>query len=359
MTGKSILGSLNHGPARVSGAMRSMTLWLAIILGALLVGGALTMSPLREFLVAKTTPTGTPVPVAEALSAAAATPGKAGSSAVVDAPFGYDDLAEVISVLGAGERARVLADKAAFAKLVQGERARRSVIRVARTAGLGSNPQVEILMRRSADQVLFDTYVRLKVESAVKADFPSDAQIREFYEKNKAQFQIDARIPVWQIFLSLPKDADPAKIAETKRVADNLVKSLRSGKLTFAEAADEHSDHEASRLNGGLMGNLKVPELIPEVKSVVLALKPGEISAPVRSQGGVHIVKRGERIEAKALPIEQVYDGIRKSLRQAAGARARQMVVSQAQAAYEDAPSVDDIEAWRAALAEGKEKPSQ
>ena len=357
MTGKSILGSLKRGPARISGAMRSMTLWLAIILGALLVGGALTMSPVREFLVAKTTPTGTPVP--EALSAAAASPEKADSGAVEDAPFGYDDVAEVISVIGAEERARVLADKAAFAQLVQRERARRSVIRVARTVGLASNPQVEVLMRRSADQVLFDTYVRLKAGSAVKADFPSDAQIREFYEKNKAQFQIDARIPVWQIFLSLPKDADPAKIAETERVANNLVKSLRSGKLTFAEAADEHSDHEASGLNGGLMGNLKVSELIPEVKSVVLALKPGEISAPVRSQGGVHIMKRGERIEAKALPIEQVYDGIRKSLRQAAGTRARQMVVSQAQAAYEDAPSGDDIEAWRATLAQGEEKTSQ
>jgi hypothetical protein len=240
----------------------------------------------------------------------------------------------VVGVLGAEERARVLADEAAFAQLVGREGTRRSVIRAARKAGLGSNPQVEVLMRRSADQVLFDTYVRLKAGSVVKADFPTDAQVRDFYEKNKAQFQIDARIPVWQIFLSIPKDAEQAKIAETEHAANNLVKSLREGKLTFAEAADEHSDNEASRLNGGLMGNLKVSELIPEVKSTVLALKPGEIS-------------------------EQVYDGIRKSLRQAAATRARQMVVSQAQAAFEDAPSGEDIEKWRETLVEAHNKPAK
>jgi peptidylprolyl isomerase len=334
-----------------------MMLWLVIILGALLVGGALTMPQVRELLVAKTTPAGTAVPVA--LGGSPEGPGKADSSAVEDAPFGYEDVAEVVGVLGAEERARVLADEAAFAQLVGREGTRRSVIRAARKAGLGSNPQVEVLMRRSADQVLFDTYVRLKAGSVVKADFPTDAQVRDFYEKNKAQFQIDARIPVWQIFLSIPKEADEAKIAETERAANDLVKSLRAGKLTFAQAADEHSDNEASRLNGGLMGNLKVSELIPEVKSTVLALKPGEISAPVRSQAGIHIMKRGERIEAKALPLEQVYDGIRKSLRQAAATRARQMVVSQAQAAFEDAPSGEDIEKWRETLVETHNKPAQ
>ncbi len=329
--------------AHVSGAARSTLLWVFIAIGALLVAGALTATSLGDRIGLKFSP----APSAAAKSNGAQAKGR--GSAVTE-PFGIDDLRSVVAVLSEAERARVIGDKAAFAQLVQREAARRSLIRAAQSAGLDSRPEIALLMQRNSEQVLVDSFVQLKAGAALSAEFPSDAQVKAFYENNPERFRLDERIPVWQIFLSAPKDGDPAAVTEIEKQAKATAKALKSGTLTFAEAAAQNSDHEPSRLNGGFMGNLRISELIPEIKAVAVEAKPGEISGPVRSAAGFHLIKRGERIEARTLPLERVAPQIRASMRQAAETRARQRVVTQAQQQFGVTLSEAELERWRQTL---------
>ncbi|NIN81849.1 MAG: peptidylprolyl isomerase, partial [Pseudomonas stutzeri] len=62
----------------------------------------------------------------------------------------------------------------------------------------------------------------------------------------------------------------------------------------------------------------RISELIPEIKDVVVATEPGDISGPVRSAAGFHLLKRGERIESQILPLDKVAPQVRAALRQSA-----------------------------------------
>lgn len=330
-----------------SGAARGNLLWIFIVLGAVLVVGAMTATSLGDRI-------GLKFPTSPAVAANSNETGASIAKATGSASFGIDDLRKVVNVLNEAERARVIGDKAAFAQLVQREAARRSIVSAARKAGLEQRPEVAFLMHRNSEQVLVDTYVQLNTSAALSAEFPNDAQVREFYENNPAQYRLEERIPVWQIFVSAPEGADAAARAEIEKRAKSTAKALKSGKSTFAEAAARSSDHAPSRFNGGFMGNLRIAELIPEVKAVVLAAKPGEIVGPVSSASGFHLLKRGEHIEAETLPLDQVAQQIRATLRRAAENRARQLLVSRAQEQFGVAVSEADLEDWRKALSQGE-----
>lgn len=330
---------------RCGGAAQSLTLWLFIILGIVLLAAAFSATSIRDLIENRADK---PREVDPQSAAAAPV-----NVAMPTAPpkFGLDQLRDVISVLGEDERERVLNDEAAFANLVRNERARWSVIQAARESGLDTSPKVAYLMERSADQVLADTYVKLNIGAAVPASFPSGEQIRQFYEQNRDRYRVEARIPVWQIFLPIPASADQAQVSETERRAKDLVSLLRSGTLEFAKAAAEHSAHQASRMNGGFMGYLQIGELIPEVKAAVTEAPVGQVLDPVRSPSGLHILKRGEQIDATQLSLDQVRDRIRASLRKAAETKAQQLVVARAREKSGDEPGEEQLKAWRAELA--------
>ncbi len=334
---------------RASGAARSTLLWVFIVLGTLLVAGALTATSLGERIGLNFSP-------APAAATSARAPGSTSVRQDSAAPFDFEALSRVVGVLSEAERARVVGDKAAFGQLAQREAARRALLRAAKSAGLENRPEVAFLMRRNAEQVLVDTFVQLNAGAALSDGFPSDDQVREFYQGNQERYRVEERIPVWQIFYSVSEDADKPALGEIEKRARATAKALKTRKLTFARAASEQSEHEASRLNGGFMGNLKVSELIPEIKSVVLEAKPGEIAGPVRSAAGLHLIKRGERIEAETLPLAQVTPQIRTALRRAAENQARQAVVNQALEQFGVAVSDAELERWRQALGKPEQR---
>ncbi len=321
-------------------------MWTFIIVGALLVAGALAAPSLGNRIGLKFS----------SASQAAAKPaddaaGRPGAAA--NRPLGFEDLRRVVALLSESERAQLTSDKAAFAQLVQREAARHALIRAARNAGLEQRPEIALMMQRNSEQVLVDTFLKLGAGAAVSADFPSDAQVEAFYQSNQDRYRLEERIPVWQIFFSAPENAEPSAVSEAEKLAKATAKALRSGKLSFAEAAARHSDHQASAVNGGFMGNLRISELIPEIKDVVVATEPGDISGPVRSAAGFHLLKRGERIEAQILPLEKVAPQIRASLRRTAEANARQQLALQAQQQFGVSLSQAELERWRQALSAG------
>jgi peptidyl-prolyl cis-trans isomerase SurA len=73
--------------------------------------------------------------------------------------------------------------------------------------------------------------------------------------------------------------------------ASELAATLEAGTLTFEEAARRHSEDQGSAADGGVIGFVSEGTLDPEFEAAVFALKPGQLSRPVRSGLGIHIVK--------------------------------------------------------------------
>ncbi len=271
----------------------------------------------------------------------AAAPAPAGQS------LKQEDVTILLGLLPIEQRAAVLGDEKAFMALAEQEARNRAVLAAARANGLADNPDVQRLMQRGADRVLADVYLNQVIRSNLPEDFPSEAQVKEYYEKNKKDFQTPERVHLWQIYLPLDKDAEAEALT---RKANALVVDLRKGRKNFESVAVADSQHQQSRLNGGYLGLLRMDELLVEVRAAIKGMKEGDISHPIRTESGIHIVKRGATVPAQTLAFEDVEVQIRQLLVREAIAQTRAAVLTKIAETYPVSLDAKSVEQWRQQL---------
>ena len=260
------------------------------------------------------------------------------------------DLQKTLSVLDANQRKNILADEKAFNNFVKQEASNASVLTAARVNKIETSEQVQILARRSVDNIVRETYLNQLVASKIPADFPSDEQVQEHYEQNKDKFVIEERIHIWQIFLSIKEDMSVKDIELLKKKAESISNDLKKKKIDFDTAANKYSQHEASRINDGYMGLIKISDFLPEVKSTIKKLKQGQISKPIKTNTGIHIVKIGSTIPKQEITLQQAKSKIRKIMLQQLKIQIRQAVYKQAGSTYPVDLNDKKMEEWRLKL---------
>lgn len=124
----------------------------------------------------------------------------------------------------------------------------------------------------------------------------TDENLQKYFDRYRAEYD-GTELHVAQILFKLPAAADAAALAAAKDKAAKLKAEIAAGKLTFAAAAKQHSQAPSGSL-GGDIGWIERRRPMPEDYSkVAFALKPGEISDPLVSPFGVHLITV---LEAKA-----------------------------------------------------------
>ena len=118
---------------------------------------------------------------------------------------------------------------------------------------------------------------------------PTDAQMREFWDENKAQ---QPRRPATVSFrqIVIRPQADSAARARARQTAESLLVELRRG-ADFAAAAKRFSSDSASAAQGGELGWFRRGVMVKEFEDVAFRLRPGEISDLVPTMFGFHIIK--------------------------------------------------------------------
>ena len=115
------------------------------------------------------------------------------------------------------------------------------------------------------------------------------------------------------ILIRLPQQASKADQARAKQRIDSLYAVLRNG-ADFAELAKQYSEDPGSAHNGGMLPWLYKGQLLEEFETVALALQPGELSRPVLSPVGYHIIYMNDRKQFE--PYEYHREGILEFLDQ-------------------------------------------
>ena len=92
---------------------------------------------------------------------------------------------------------------------------------------------------------------------------------------------------VRQIFLEIPEKADDSQIQQIQAIAQELVQQLRTG-ADFSEIAKMYSEHPSAN-SGGELGIFKSGELASPF-DIAFSLQDGEITEPIRSEKGFHII---------------------------------------------------------------------
>jgi parvulin-like peptidyl-prolyl isomerase len=113
--------------------------------------------------------------------------------------------------------------------------------------------------------------------------------LEKYFERYRREFD-GSQLRVAQILFKLPADADDAAIASAKERAGQLKQQIAGGKLSFADAAKQNSE-APSRDNGGDIGWIERHRPMPDDFSrAAFALKKGDVSEPIVSPFGVHLV---------------------------------------------------------------------
>ena len=270
----------------------------------------------------------------------------------VSKDFGYENIRKLIGSLDKGQRKAALTDKKAFAKIVNQEALRASIIDAARNSDFGKNEKVRYLQERKADDFLVTSYINNRLRAAgMPKGFPSDKQIQQFYKSNIKQFSPGERLPVWQVFWRINKSVGKPVAAKLLKQASLVSAEIKSGKITFKQAAARYSQHAQSATRGGYMGVLQTSDLRPGMKQPLLALKKDTISAPIRSEMGLHIFRRGAVLPAETLPLNKARPQIVKALRQAFVSRQRQKLNEMARSKYPTSVEPPQLQDWMSQVA--------
>jgi peptidyl-prolyl cis-trans isomerase C len=141
---------------------------------------------------------------------------------------------------------------------------------------------------------------------------PTDAQARDFYDKNPDKFKQDEAVRASHILFRVDEKADDATKKKVLAEAQSVLKQARGG-ADFAELARTHSA-DGSKEQGGDLNFFTKGQMVPAFDQAAFAMKPGEISDVVTTQFGYHIIKVTARRAASTVAFDQVSPRIKEFL---------------------------------------------
>lgn len=146
------------------------------------------------------------------------------------------------------------------------------------------------------ERVRFELTVRRLLED-LRVPAPTEREARAYFESHREAFDEPERVRVRHVLVSTEAEA---------RVA---LARLRRGE-PFEKVAKDLSQDPGTRDRGGEVGLVAPGQTVPEFERVAFSLKPGELSEPVRTSFGYHIVQVTERLPAK----KATWEGVRRQV---------------------------------------------
>ncbi|MDO3376726.1 SurA N-terminal domain-containing protein [Geoalkalibacter halelectricus] len=167
-----------------------------------------------------------------------------------------------------------------------------------------------------------------------------DAALERHYRRNLDQFEVREQISAAHVLIRVSEDADEASVDQARQRAEQALREIRAG-MDFAEAARTFSEDDGSAAQGGDLGYFPRGVMVPAFEQVAFSLEPGQISEPVRTPFGFHIIKVTDHIEAGIRPLTEVLDQVQTDLRQE---EARQLAIQRAMDAFNQHRHTGDLE---------------
>lgn len=168
------------------------------------------------------------------------------------------------------------------------------ILQQAKKDGLDKSKEVADQLADLKDKVVVQAYLKKKLENIATI---SDADLQKMYEQNKERFRTGDQIKASHILVKTDKEAQD--------VEDQLKKGA-----SFEDLAKKYSiDSSASR--GGDLGWFSKGSMVPDFEKAAFGLKEGQVSAPVKTQFGYHIIKVTGKRPAGILPFSEVKDQLK------------------------------------------------
>jgi len=158
--------------------------------------------------------------------------------------------------------------------------------------------------------ILAQEYARQVLDKVAKT---TDAEIKAYYEKNKSAYLTPAAVSAQHILIKVDAGAKPEEVKAAQIKAEGIKKELDGG-ADFGKLAEKYSDDPGSKGRGGDLGFFARDRMVPEFSQAAFKMKKGEISNPVKTSFGYHLIKVNDINEEKQQDLKEATPRIRTQL---------------------------------------------
>ncbi|GBE36325.1 putative peptidyl-prolyl cis-trans isomerase Cbf2 precursor [bacterium BMS3Bbin07] len=167
----------------------------------------------------------------------------------------------------------------------------------AKKQGLEQSPEYLEKLKEFQKLSLISMLLTKEIEEKAKV---TEEDVKKYYDTHPDEFSTD-RARASHILVS------------TKEEADSLLKKLKAGE-DFAALAKKNSIDKGSAAKGGDLGFFGRGQMVPEFEKTVFSMKKGEISEPVKTQFGYHIIKLTDLEKGEKAGFDKVKESLSKKL---------------------------------------------
>jgi peptidyl-prolyl cis-trans isomerase D len=200
----------------------------------------------------------------------------------------------------------------------------------------------------TADEILdfFDQHKETyKTDPEIKARYlylkPADFEakvtvaeedIQDYYESNPEKFKNPETVHARHILIKVAQNAKPEEVESARQKAEDVLKLAREGQ-DFAALARQYSEGP-TKTKGGDLGTFRREAMVKPFADKAFSMKAGDISDPVRTRFGWHIIKVEKINPAKTLSLDEAREDIEKTLKTE---RSRNLAYDEAETVYNKA----------------------
>jgi peptidyl-prolyl cis-trans isomerase D len=162
-----------------------------------------------------------------------------------------------------------------------------------------------------------------KIESGITV---SREDLQSFYDQHREDYRVPEQVNVSHILIKTPLPGsdgkvDPKGTEEARKKAEDVLKQLKAGG-NFSELAKKYSEDPGSGKNGGSLGWIGKGRTVPEFEQAAFSLAKGATSGLVQSSYGFHIIRLDDKQSAHLKTLDEVKDQIEGSIKQQKAAQA-------------------------------------
>jgi len=143
----------------------------------------------------------------------------------------------------------------------------------------------------------------------------SETELEKYYKDNERRLTLPEQVRVRHILIKWKPLGTADDRTAVRRQMEPILERARAGE-DFAELARQYSEDSGTRADGGDTGLFPRGTMVPAFEAAAFALQPGEISDPVETGYGVHILRLEERQEPRLLPLDEIREQLRDYVRE-------------------------------------------
>ena len=169
--------------------------------------------------------------------------------------------------------------------------------------------------RYATPEMVSIKYLELSVNNLAKLVDIDEGKLHELYEERKSEFGVPEERRTRHILIEVAGDASKEQVEAARKKAESIYKQIEDG-ASFEALAKKYSDDIGSSKHGGDLGYLARSDMMdPVFAKAAFALTKGQVSKPVKSAYGFHIIKLVDVKKGKTKSFDEVRPTLVKDYR--------------------------------------------